>query len=208
MSAGVGALLGGSTAARRAARSILAEGRFHQPNIPRPLHGTLVAIGRAISSPLSLINRAVSALARHLPGGVAGVWAALALAVLALSLILARRRAHRNLVAAAVDPADDRDGCSAAELERAARQAEAEGRLEDAVRLQFRAGLARLGERAAIAAETTPTAEISRRLRSASFDAVARRFGEIAYGAATAEPRDVESQRRAWPEILRAAKPR
>jgi hypothetical protein len=84
-----------------------------------------------------------------------------------------------------------------------AEQAEREGRLEDAVRLRFRAGLASLNERGVIGAPAAiPTAQVAQRLHSRRFDALARRFEEIAYGAGHAGPSDVEEARRDWSTVL------
>jgi len=90
-----------------------------------------------------------------------------------------------------------------AELERLADRAEHDGRLEDAVRLRFRAGLARLSERRAIAsASTVRTAEVSRALHSPPFDRLAHRFDEIAYGGVPAAPDDVAQARRDWAAVV------
>ncbi len=206
MTAAAPDLLADPSAARRTAREILAESRFHQPDVPRPLHGALVAIGKFLEAPLSAIERLAGGLAKVFPGGIAGVWVAFAVALAALTLTLARRRARAGLRGQGQAPAGG-ELEHAAELERAALAAEREGRLEDAVRLRFRAGLASLSERATIPpARTTPTREVARRLRSARFDALAARFDEIAYGHAAATATDVESARRDWPQIVDAAR--
>jgi hypothetical protein len=194
-----------AAAAQRAARAILAESRFHQPGAPRPLHGALVAIGKFLEAPLSGIERLADDLATVSPGGIAGVWVAFALALAAITVALACRRARARLRGARQAQDDPGGAERAADLDRAASGAEREGRLEDAVRLRFRAGLAALSERAAIpSARTTPTREVARRLRSARFDALAERFDEIAYGHDSATAADVEHARRDWPEILDA----
>lgn len=191
-------------AAQRAARAILAEHRFHQPDVPRPLHGALVAIGRFVEAPLTAIERLAGDLATILPGGIAGVWVVFALALGALALTLARRRA-RSMPAGHDEGLPDGALERAADLERAALAAERAGRLEDAVRLRFRAGLIRLSEHDAIPSpRTTPTREVARRLHSARFDALAQRFDEIAYGHADATRTDVETARRDWPQIIDA----
>jgi hypothetical protein len=189
-------------AARRAARAILAEGRFHAPGVPRPLHGVLTAIGDAVSAPFSAPGHLVDDLSTAVPGGIAGVWAAFAIVVLALTALLARQHAHRALrgASAGTSAASPAGG---AELERLADRAEHDGRLEDAVRLRFRAGLARLSERRAIAsASTVRTAEVSRALHSPPFDRLAHRFDEIAYGGVPAAPDDVAQARRDWAAVV------
>ncbi len=200
-----GELLRDPGAAQRAAREILAERRFHQPSVPRPLHGTLVAIGKLLASPLNAIEKLAGDLAQYTPGGVTGVWVLFALALAAITLGLARRLTRAELRGPRAAPHGTGGTQSAVELERAAEAAEREGRLDDAVRLRFRAGLARLGERETIPApRTTPTWVLARRLRSPRFDALAQRFDEIAYGHEPANAADVETARREWPQIIDA----
>lgn len=202
------ALLVSGSEAQRAARSILAEGRFHQPSIPHPLHGVLVALGRVVASPLSALEKLIRSLARDFPGGLAGLWIALALMVVLLSLTLARRRARGALAWGSGMRAADAPK-RAEDLERAALRAERGGDLDDAVRLRFRAGLIGLSERDRIgSAQTTPTSEVSKALHSERFDALAHRFDEIAYGSSPATLADIEGQKQAWPQILRESAPR
>lgn len=195
-------LAGGTDASRRLAQAILSEGRFHSPRVPRPLHGALVAIGKALRAPFHALGRLVDALASAFPGGVAGVWIALALALLAVTAAVAARRSRSALAGEGLArPAGAPERAS--ELERAAVLAERDGRFEDAVRLRFRAGLARLTEQETIApALSTPTVEVSRTLGSPRFDSLARRFDEIAYGGSPAARADVEAARREWPRVL------
>lgn len=195
---------GNAPAARGAAQAILREGRFHPPPVPRPLHGLLHAIGKALRAPAHLLSEAVADLAKVIPGGTVVVWILLALAVIAVGLLLARRYSRLALVRSA-EAARARSArpLRAADLTRLADEAEREGRLEDAVRLRFRAGLASLNERGVIGAPAAiPTAELARRLDSGRFNALARRFEEIAYGAGHAGPTDVEEARRGWSAVL------
>jgi uncharacterized protein DUF4129 len=191
--------------ARERARAILAESRFHSGPIPRPLHGLLHAIGKALESPLEELEELVSSLAVGVPGGTATAWAALAAAVLALSALLAARGARRSLR----DPTGDsaRAGAAralrASDLERDATAAEAQGRHADAVRLGFRAGLMRLAERQLVdGAPSMLNADVSRALRSEHFDRLASRFEEIAYGGRQASAEDVRRARREWGSVL------
>ena len=203
MSAAVGELLGSSGAARHAASQILAESRFHQPHVPRPLHGLLAALGSALEAPLRGLDSLVSTIATVFPGGVVGVWALFAALALTMGVAVSTRVARRGLAATASPRATATQ--SAAELERLAAAAQDAGRLDQAVRLRFRAGLTRLSDGATLAsAPTRPTVEIARALRSPHFDALARRFDEIAYGSSPATAEDVDEQRREWPRILQA----
>ncbi|HTU95271.1 MAG TPA: hypothetical protein VMF14_05480 [Solirubrobacteraceae bacterium] len=205
MSTPASELLDGSAAARRAAAQILAEHRFHQPNVPRPLHGLLSAIGNVVDAPLKAIQSLVDKLGTILPGGVTGAWALLAAVVVLGAVAAAMRLARRDLAATAVPRAPGR--VSAGELETLAAAAQDAGRLDEAVRLRFRAGLTRLSDgETVVSAPTRPTVEIARALGSSRFDSLARRFDEIAYGSSPATADDVDRQRREWPQILRAGR--
>ena len=85
-------------------------------------------------------------------------------------------------------------------LERAADAAERDGDLERAVRLRFRAGLLRLGDRGAI--EYRPsltTSEVRALLGSDTFDHLAATFEHVAYGGRPRRPPDVAEARTEWP---------
>jgi hypothetical protein len=193
--------LGSPQAARQAAESILSEGRFHSSSVPDPLHGLLVWLGRLASDPVSGVSSLVNRLGSSFPGGVAGLWvAAGALAVVA-TLVLALRRSKTRIgrLQTANTVARQRPG----ELERAAERAEREGRWDEAVRLRFRAGLLRLGERDGVLyTETTPNHSLARMLASEPLEDLSSRFDEVVYGGDEATAADAERQRRAWPEIL------
>lgn len=195
-------VLGDPAPARDAARAILSESRFHAPGVPRPLHGALVAIGNVLQAPFRALGSLVDRVAVGFPGGVTGVWIAVALALLGFAWVFALRRSRQGLAGDSLPGAlgsPERSG----DLERAASLAERDGRLEDAVRLRFRAGLARLSERRRItSARTTPTVEISGALRSPHFDLLATRFDEIAYGSSAAVLADVEAARSEWARVL------
>lgn len=93
--------LSGAQAARRAARQILDEPRFHAGPVPRPLQGLLHAIGQALAFLPRTVNRFVSALAVSVPGGSAVVWGVLAGLLLAVVVLLSLRMTRRLLA----DPA-------------------------------------------------------------------------------------------------------
>ena len=197
--------MGGAAAvARSQARAILAERRFRQGPIPRPLHGLLHAIGSVLESPVNAVDELVSKLSVSTPGGSTAVWAVLAALVLAISCLLAVRGSRRALRDPAAS-AGSRGGVPlrASDLERDAGEAEAQGRHAEAVRLRFRAGLMRLAERElAEAAPSMLNAEVSRALDSERFDALARRFDEIAYGGSAARGKDTDDARREWSRLL------
>jgi len=196
--------------ARHAASEILSASRFHQPKFPRPLHGLLNSFGQILEAPLHALNSLVNSIGTSVPGGVAAVWAILGVAVVAVVALVAARSARGRVAALASPTATGKPDASeldASELERLAAAAQAAGRFEEAVRLRFRAGLARLAERQVIiSAPTRPSADISRALDSSRFDSLAGRFDEIVYGASPATTEDVDQQGREWPEILKASK--
>ncbi|MGI8903339.1 MAG: hypothetical protein ACR2IP_06725 [Solirubrobacteraceae bacterium] len=195
--------------AQELAQRILGEHRFQAPRIPRPLHGVLHALGAALAPVAHGVKRLVALIGAHLPGGAATVWALLAGAVLVLSTLLGTRFARRAL-SPSRGPSASRSAAGApraADLERAATAAEERGELGDAVRLRFQAGLLALAEQDAIPTATgLPNAALAHVLRSESFDALARRFDEIVYGASVAEPQDVQNARLEWPELIRSSK--
>jgi hypothetical protein len=199
--------IGSPEAARRAAASILAEGRFHASPVPHPLHGVLVAVGQALTDPLQALGRLVGQIGAWFPGGVAGAWAAAALLLIAAVAALARRRARTRLGGEPSAVARSRR-VDPAELEREAALAEGTARWEEAVRLRFRAGILRLGERLELdSTDTTPNHAIGELVHSARFDSLAARFDEVAYGGQAATADDAERQRREWREVLVEARP-
>ncbi len=196
--------LADADAARRAAAAILREGRFHNPSVPRPLHGVLHDIGDGLRAVGHAVTHAVDRVGRIVPGGTVAVWVVLGLGLLAAISFLARRYSRRALLRESRRHGASRAGVeTAADLERQAAGAERDGRYDDAVRLRFRAGLARLAEQGAIrTARSTPNAQLARTLDSADFDELARRFDEIAYGASPAGSTDAEEARRRWSAVV------
>jgi hypothetical protein len=95
------------------------------------------------------------------------------------------------------------------DLERAADAAERDGDLERALRLRFRAGLLRLGDRGAIAYRpSVTTGEVRRALGSNTFDELALTFEDVTYGGKPAEAPDVDAAKREWPHVLEEARPK
>ena len=131
------------------------------------------------------------------------VWALVIAGVGLLAALLAGRSLRRRTTVARVraaraDAPEDPDA-----LERAARAAAARGEHELALRLGFRAGLARLDRRGVI--ELRPslsTGEVARAVHSPAFDRAAARFDEVVYGGRPAAAVDVEEARAAWAEAL------
>jgi Domain of unknown function (DUF4129) len=90
-----------------------------------------------------------------------------------------------------------------AALEHEAVEAERAGDLERAVRLRFRAGLLRLGDRGFI--EYRPsltTSEVRTLLGSETFDELARTFEHVTYGRRAAAAPDVADARAKWPRVV------
>jgi hypothetical protein len=189
--------------ARHQAQSILTERRFRSGPIPRPLHGLLSDVGRALESPLEALNELVEKLGTITPGGTIVVWAVLAVILLGLSALLATHGARRSLRDrdTSAGTATGARPLSAAALERSALAAEREGHHAEAVRLRFRAGLMQLAEKQLVAPSML-NVEVSRALGSRRFDELARRFDEIVYGGRPALEDDVRISRVEWAELL------
>lgn len=190
--------------ARRQATEILDQKRFKGSKVPRPLRGALRWIGDRTSAVTEPIGRFFADLMRNR----AAAWLA-ALAVLALAtwltILLVKRRERARVIgetgsasASAAQRVDPR------ELDRQADLAEAEGRLEDALRLRFRAGLARLGEQGRVPRGVVePSGEIAREVSSVHFDAVASTFDEVVYGRRPPDRSDTDEARTEWAALLR-----
>ena len=194
-----------SRMAREQARAILSEGRFHVAPVPRPLHGVLSAIGKALSAPVEALEELFASAAGFTPGGGTTVFAAIAVVALAAGVALALRRSRRALAVPRERAPGERGGTrvSAKELEAAAEAAEGEARYGEAVRLRFRAGVERLAEGHIVAhALSTPNADLSRLLGSERFDSLARTFDEIAYGGRAAQKQDATLARDDWQILL------
>ncbi len=193
----------GAAAARRAARDILAESRFHAAPIPRPLHGFLHAVGKLWHPIGQRIDDTFNSIAGSLPGGRAALWTIIAVIVLLAIATLTASSTRRALHEAGDVSLPHGTRASAEALEREATEAERAGRWQDAVRLRFQAGLMRLSERELIdSAASTPNAHLRRALRSEHFDHLARRFDEIVYGGDEAREQDAQDARREWPLLL------
>ena len=194
---------------RELAHQILTEDRFRSPPLPRPLPGHLDALGGALAPLGRLVSRAFDAVASILPGGSATESVLLGAVVVAAAVAATARLTDRTLsdrVAADRRRPGRAEAIDAATLEAAADAAERDGHYDQAVRLRFRAGLLRLDELGLVAYRPSlATAAVSRRLASPAFDALARRFEEIAYGGQPAEPADAGHAREAWPNVLAAA---
>jgi hypothetical protein len=189
-------------AARAEAHEIVSGRRFSPPEVPGPFRGVLQRLADWLAPLLDVIP----ALDDLIPGGRPVVWALLVLLVGGLAAVVAGRSLHRRSAGDAVRPAPG--AAAVAEdpeaLERRAREAAARGEHELALRLGFRAGLARLDRRGVI--ELRPslsTGDVARALRSPQFDRAAARFDEVVYGRRPAAAEDVAAAREAWSAVLR-----
>jgi hypothetical protein len=194
-------------AARRVAKEILTDRRFHPQHGPRPFAGFFRRVGELIVDPVLRFFRAIG---DALPSVGSPLWLALAAAAVAVAAVLTIRLSARRgregipggrrraVGGESVDP----DG-----LERRAEEAERRGDLDAALRLRFRAGLVRLAEAGAVRLRPGLTnAAVSRTLRSPPFDELAGHFDEVAYGGRPATESDVAAARSTWPTVVEAAR--
>lgn len=188
-------------AARHEAQRILRDRRFHNKPAPRPLRGPLEWLADRLHSFFDWVGR----LLAPVPGFV---WLALALAIVAavvarIVVVSQRRRGAagpttRRRRRAADEQPEDPDA-----LEAEANHAERSGDLARAIRLRFRAGLLRLGNRGAVDYRPSMTTrEVRAALGSQTFDELARTFEAVAYGGRQPRRADVEASRRSWPRVL------
>lgn len=188
------------------ARRILEDRRFHPTPVPRPFRGLFRTLGRWLRPVSGPIGRAWSALFDQAwTAGLVGAAVVLAAAVVSLRVIhghssaaVDRTRRHRQ-------PGGHGDPDA---LERQADGAEREGDLELALRLRFRAGLARL-DRAGVVADRpalTPGG-VARAVPSAQVRALATAFEEVVYGRRPATTDDVAAARDGWVRVLDEARP-
>jgi hypothetical protein len=187
-------------AARGAARDILRDRRFHRDPAPRPLRGPLQWLGDRLQTVADWLGRVL----HPVPGWVwLGLAIAVVAAVVARIIVVSRRRRVTGDRHGRGSPAVDTPPEDPAALDREADDAERRGDLERAVRLRFRAGLLRLGDRGAIAYRpSVTTREVRRVLGSDTFDDLAQTFEAVAYGGRAARPPDVDAARRDWPRVL------
>jgi Ni/Co efflux regulator RcnB len=185
------------------AAAILDQGRFKGSNVPRPLHGVLAWLGDRLRE----LARPFRWLEDHLPGGATATAALLGGLVVviaaAAALAIARRRAGVSLEHAARrrrEHAGDPD-----RLEREADEAELRGDLEAALRLRFRAGLARLALADAIPRDERTSGELRPVLDHAAFDRLASGLDVVAYGRRAASAEDVQAARADWQQVLERA---
>lgn len=185
--------------ARREAQHILSDRRFRPSPTPRPLRGPLQWLGDRLTSALDHLGNLFGAVSIW-------IWIVLLVVVVTFVAWAVSKRVARRAVSAphrghAPASADDAEGADA--LERAADAAERDGDLDRAVRLRFRAGLLRLGDRGAITYRpSVTTGEVRRTLASSRFDDLAGTFESIAYGGQAADRPDVDRARREWPHVL------
>jgi len=189
--------------ARREARAILAEGRFHAgDHHDGPLHGLFAKLGDWLQS-----------LFGALPGGAVSGWVLLAACVLAVATLAGSyaraRRASRGWGAGPARVFSAARSAGPEELERRAAGAERSGDLDAAVRLRFTAGLLRLDRAQAIELRPSLTSgEIGRALGSARYDALARTHDAVAYGGRRADGADAAEARDQWPAVVGEARRR
>ncbi len=191
--------------ARQAAADILSDRRYRRgdPSLASRITEWVVRALEWLTRPLRRLFRSAT---DALPGGQLTFWVILALLVLAVAVLVTTRLGRRRIreVEAA---AEARERAGSAErperLEEAARRAEARGAYAAAVRLRFRAGLLRLDRAGAVDLQPSlTTGAVAEQLASESFQRVAARFEEVAYGERAASEADAAGAAAGWRRIL------
>lgn len=180
--------------AREEARRILAEGRFHETDLPRPF-----------ARPLDWLGDQLRAIAPDLPGGPEVTWLVLAALVLGLAVAVGLSLIRGRAPAALARPGKSKGAPppDPARLEREADDAERAGDLERALRLRFRAGVLRLAQRRIVDdPDGVTSGTLVRLLRSPDFERAARAFDEVVYGRREATAEDARLSRAGWQAVL------
>ncbi len=186
--------------AREQAREILSGSRYHDASVPRPFKGTLDWIGNRIDDVGNWFSGVFDGLDGALPGGGWVVWILLAIAVAVAAVLVSRSAIRRRARASAEARAEAERAVDPRDLEHEADAAERAGDFERAVRLRFRAGVARLD---LDVPEAQTTGAIAATLHDPVFDRIGTDHDEIAYGGREAHERDAEVARDGWREVLR-----
>ncbi len=192
--------------ARDTARDILSREPFTARRLPRPFAGILRRLEELVVDP---VQRLLSRLGNGLPDVGSPLWLLLAGVVLVMAAVVASRlvRARGRERPDRRAGAGPQSGTDPAELEALAEEAERRGRLDEALRLRFRAGLVRLDRMGALELRPGLTNRaVARALRSARFDGLAVDFDEVIYGGRAATSEDVGEARAEWPAVLAGAR--
>lgn len=202
---GGGQLAPSPAAARAEARRILAQRRFRPARTPRPLRGVLRRLGGWLRPVVEPLGRLWDDVSGNVLGRLLVVIAVIGIAALT-SIRLVRRRTAAGVAPRARSRRrreEDPD-----ELEREAERAERDGDFDLAFRLRFRAGLLRL-DRAGVVPwrPSLTTGQLTRSVRSPTFERLASAFDEIVYGGRRAGPADLAVARAEWPTVLGEARP-
>lgn len=181
------------------AERILEGDRYQPSRAPQPFRGALQwladrlePIGRAITWVFDDPVRAV----------VASVF------VVGLGVIVAARLIggrNRSEVERFQQARRQHHGVDAHALDRAAEVAEQDGDLDEALRLRFVAGLARLDEAKVPVRTAAPSADLAARLASPAFDELADDFDQVVYGGRAASAGELDRARREWPVVVQEA---
>lgn len=192
---------GAADAPRDAAR-ILAEGRFHVSQPPRPLKGLFDRLGAILARPIDRAGGFIQDLIKRLPGGSTTLWSIFIGFVLVAALLLASRAIRKRTrsidrpVTFAGVPLLDPE-----ELDRLAARAESDGDYARAIRLLYVAGILRLDRAGVISLTDSLTPRQIARQVGEPIVGLTETFEQVAYGGRPASRRDVEGARAAWDDL-------
>ncbi|MEW6153080.1 MAG: DUF4129 domain-containing protein [Actinomycetota bacterium] len=202
-STGAGAVVDAAAASAEARRT-LSQDKFQPGTSIAPFRGVLRRVGgwlRPVGEP---VGRLWARVAENTAAAVVLFVAVAGVAALA-SIGLLRRRTSAGVERRGAARGGPRDE-NPEELEARADAAERAGDLDLALRLRFRAGLARL-DRAGVVEDrpALTTGELARLVGSPVLDGLTATFEEVTYGGRRAGPDDLGSARSGWPAVVAAA---
>lgn len=209
MSSGAPAQWLSPAASRHQAQLILAERRFHNTHLPRPLAGILHELGDLLGYAGHVVSPLLGPIGHLIANQVTGailLAAVLGVMVATMSKLLRRRRSP---VTRASPGGPLTAGPDVAGLEASAREAEDSGDVGGAYRLWFRAGLARLEAGGALTGTAFSTSrQLCSSLGLTSFDELSRRLEEIVFAGHPALPTDISLAHDRWQRVLQESLPR
>lgn len=184
---------------RHQAAAILAESRFRDRGLPRPLHGVFQTLGGWLAT----VGNWIVAVAGDVQSFLAanpGMAVLVAIIVVVLGTVWAISLRRRRIARQDSLGAADEDGLSPESLRLRALDAERAGDWSEAVRLYFQAAILQLQRFGSLPNDASLTVgDARRRLPSPVFAIAAQSFESVVYGLRPARVDDIAAVKDAWP---------